>query len=101
MIGRKKPPAVLVTVADLSVVHPGVRVGAVERRGVSRLLKGQNAATDAEGRARVRLDDGSVALVDHSSEIGIDDGKIALTRGRLFVLGAPGAKTEVKLGEVM
>ena len=88
------------TVADLSVVHPGVRVNAAERRGVLAAAAGAQVETDPEGRARLRLDDGTTAIVDRATDLKVDDDKLELrSHGRMFVLGAPDAKAEVKIGE--
>ena len=89
-----------VTVADLSVVHPGVNVNEGERRGLVRIAPGQRVETDAQGRARIRLDDGTVVLIDRSTKISVDDAKISLDSGRLFVEGVVGARAEISVGEV-
>lgn len=88
------------TVADLSVVHPGVRANDAERRGLSRLAPGQKLETDAQGRARLRLDDGTLVLIDHSTQLVVGDAKVELGSGRLFVEGALGARAEIAIGEV-
>ncbi len=89
-----------VTVADLSVVHPGVNVNEGERRGLVRIAPGQRVETDAQGRARIRLDDGTVVLIDRSTKISVDDAKISLESGRLFVEGVVGARAEISVGDV-
>lgn len=83
------------SVADLSVVHPGVHVNTAERRGLVRLAAGEKVQTDAEGRARLRFDDGAVLLLDRSTEVTVGETKAELLKGRLFVVGTPGAHTEV------
>jgi tetratricopeptide (TPR) repeat protein len=98
-LSRPKSTVGPASVADLSVVHPGVKAAGVEARGLVRLHSGAKAETDPTGRARIRLDDGSVAVLDRSSRASVGAGEITLEAGRLFVIGAEGAKTEVKLGE--
>lgn len=88
------------SVADLSVVHPGVRVNDAERRGLARLAPGQRVETDAQGRARVRLDDGTLVLIDRATQLTVDDAKVSLNRGRLFVEGVLGARAEISVGDV-
>lgn len=87
------------TVADLSIVHPGVSVNGAEQRGLVRLRPDQKLETDAEGRARLRMDDGTLVLVDRSTKITVGDGKVELTAGRLFVQGAPNARAEISIAE--
>ena len=88
------------SVADLSVVHPGVRVNGAERRGLARLAPGQRVETDAQGRARVRLDDGTLVLIDRATQLTVDDAKVSLISGRLFVEGVLGARAEISIGDV-
>jgi tetratricopeptide (TPR) repeat protein len=87
------------TVADLSVVHAGVRVESHERRGVSRVVAGAKVATDASGRARLRLDDGTSAVVDRATELGVAENEISLDKGRLFLVGVRDAHSSVKIGD--
>lgn len=96
---RPKATRSAITVADLSVVHPGVKVDEIERRGLVRLRSGQRLVTDAQGRARLRLDDGTLVLVDRSTELGIGDGKVELKAGRVFVEGAAAARAEIVVGD--
>jgi hypothetical protein len=99
-VARPKTTTASATVADLSVVHPGVKVSDVERRGLSRLAEKSVVATDSEGRARLRLDDGTRPgrSLDEARG-GIDE--IQLESGRLFVLGVSGARSKLKLGEAV
>lgn len=92
--GRPLPP----TVADLSAVHPGVTIAGAEVRRVQRLSRGDVVETDAEGRARLRLDDGTAAVIDRSTKLTITEGGIALERGRMFLQGAVGARAAIDLG---
>ncbi len=101
LVTRTKASVAPATVADLSVVHPGVKVEDVERRGLTRLSVGAHVTTDADGRGRLRLDDGSVALLDRGTNVVVSVNEIALDSGRLFLIGAPGAQTKVKLGDAV
>ncbi len=92
--GRPLPP----TVADLSAVHPGVTAAGAPVRRVQRLSRGDVVETDAEGRARLRLDDGTAAVIDRSTKFTINEGGIALERGRVFLQGAAGARAAIDLG---
>ncbi|MCE7889424.1 MAG: VWA domain-containing protein [Sorangiineae bacterium PRO1] len=88
------------SVADLSVVHPSVRVDGAERRGLVRLAPGNKIETDPQGRARLRLDDGTLVLVDKSTALSVGEAKVELGSGRLFVEGVLGARAEISIGEV-
>ena len=85
------------TVADLEAVHAGVTVSGDEVRGVRRLAAGDPVRTDAEGRARLRLDDGTSCILDRDTELVVGDQGLELERGRVFVLGAPGATSTVRV----
>ncbi len=87
------------TAADLSAVHAGVTVAGAEVRKLTRVAVGQTVATDEDGRARLRLDDGTAIVLDRATELSLTDKGITLARGRIFVEGAPGARTEIGLGE--
>ncbi len=101
-LGRPLVP----TVADVQAVHAGVVVGPVggpvgggsEVRRVRRLALGDSIETDADGRARLRLDDGTAFVIDRGTRLVLKAGGVTLERGRLFVLGAPGARSEVDVG---
>src|SRR5262245_36218302 len=87
------------TVADLEVVQAGVEANGEPLVGVRRLAAGERVATDGDGRARLRLDDGTSFILDRGTRIELKVAALRLEQGRLFVRGAPGAKTEVKAGE--
>lgn len=98
--GSAPPPSkpLVDTVADLQAVHAGVTArGASVRRG-ERLAAGDAVETDADGRGRIRLDDGTVIIVDRKTRLTASAGGIALSAGRVFVQGAPGAHTALDLG---
>lgn len=88
----------VVSLGEIQVVHPEVRVGARQVRGVLRFASGQVIETGASGRARIRIDDGTSLVMDRSTALLTSEKGIELKTGRLFVLGAPSARTEVSMG---
>ncbi len=92
---RTLPP----TVADLETVHSGVAVKGEARVGVTRLSVGDAIVTDGEGRARVRLDDGTSAVIDQNTKLSVTEHGLSLDSGRIFVLGATSAHTRLQLGK--
>ena len=87
------------TVADLSPVHAGVRLGDRGVRALSRVRAGDTLETDAAGRARLRLDNGASLLVDVDTRVVVTgDAAARLERGRLFVVGAGAAPTAIDVG---
>ncbi len=92
---------VVFSVGEVRAVHARVSLGEREVRGVRRLSDGDVVATGAHGRARVRLDDGAVLAVDGDTRFRVGGKRITLERGRIFVIGGPGARTEVALGGVI
>ena len=94
------------TLGDLQAVHAGVSVGGADVRKERRLTAGDAVETDAEGRGRLRLDDGTVVLLDASTRLEVKGGgegaalSLAVTKGRVFVQGAPGARASIDVGGV-
>ena len=86
------------TTADIRAMHADVHVGKREIRGTARLADGDHVTTGADGRARVRLDDGTLVVVDGSTELTLGGTGITLARGRLFVQGGATSHTEVVVG---
>lgn len=89
---------VVLTTGDVRAMHAGVRLGTQEVRGTARLVDGDTLETGADGRARVRLDDGTVMVVGGSTRLTLQQGKVALAAGRLFVVGGPSARAELTVG---
>lgn len=86
------------TVADLSAIHAHVSAGGDDVRKVRRLSIDDVVETDTDGRARLRLDDGSSFVIDRGTKLRLTKAGITLERGRVFAQGALGARTEVDLG---
>lgn len=89
--------SVQTTVGDLQSLHADVRVRGREIRGNVRLLDGDDVKTDGGGRARLRLDDGTIVIVDGSAELALHGSRITLSRGRVFVQAGASSRTEVVL----
>ena len=97
--GRRAPGVGLpTTVADLQAVHAGVTLRGAPVRGVARASVQDTIETGPDGRARLRLDDGTQIVIDRASKLTLDPGGVTLLAGRVFVLGAPGARTEIDVG---
>ncbi len=87
------------TVADLRSLHAEVLVRGREVRGSARLVDGDDVKTTPSGRARVRLDDGTLVIVDGDAELTIKGHRLALARGRVFVQAGAASRTEVAFGD--
>ena len=83
------------TVADLQTVHAGVSLDDGLVLGVVRIDEGASVESKPEGRARLRLDDGTQIVMDGDTKLIVKAGHVAVERGRIFVLGAEGAKTQL------
>jgi len=89
------------TVADVQPVHAGVTVAGAPVRKLQRVADGGEVETADDGRARIRLDDGTMMVVAGSTKVRLSAGKATLDRGKLFVMGGEGARTEVTVGEAV
>ncbi|MBI5534227.1 MAG: VWA domain-containing protein [Deltaproteobacteria bacterium] len=99
VLGRKpKPQTVALTVADLQAVHVGVSADDTQVRQLSRVRDGGSVKTEADGRARLRLDDGTSFVVGGNSRIAVKATSIRLEAGRVFAQAPAGVRTEVDLG---
>ena len=91
--------SVSATVADLQVVHEGVQLDAEDVLQVHRVAQGGVIETKPEGRARLRLDDGTNVIIDGGTKLMAMAGQIRLDQGRLFVVGGVAARTLIEMGE--
>ncbi len=89
--------AIKTTVGDLESLHAEVMVRGAEVRGSARLRDGDDVKTAAGGRARIRLDDGTLVIVDGNTEITLRGERVTLTKGRLFVQAGAASRTEVAI----
>lgn len=94
---RGAPPPFF-TVGDIRAVHAEVTVSGRPTQGERRLSDGDSVATGPDGRARVRLDDGTLVAIDGATRFTLHGNRLSLETGRLFVQGGPLARTEVALG---
>ncbi|HKO52107.1 MAG TPA: VWA domain-containing protein [Polyangiaceae bacterium] len=94
--GSAQAPLVF-TVGDIRAVHADVMVGRRAVQGEQRLSDGDSVATGPDGRARVRLDDGTIVAVDAATRFTLHGSKLELETGRVFVQGGVAARTEVTL----
>jgi hypothetical protein len=93
--------AMSTTVGDLRTLHSDVRVRGREIRGSARLHDGDDVKSGPDGRARLRLDDGTVLLLDANTELTLKDQRISITRGRLFAQAGAASKTEIALRDAV
>jgi len=89
------------TVADVHVLHADVRVRERELRGDARLRDGDEVKTGPNGRARLRLDDGTTVVVDTETTLTLRGARLGLARGRVFVQAGAASRTEVALAEAV
>jgi len=86
------------TVADLKPVHAGVAVGGQSVNWLRRVGLGDKLVTDADGRARLRLDDGTSAVLDRNTSVIITPKGFRLEQGRAQVQSPSGAHPQLELG---
>ena len=99
LLGCSDEMKVGATVADLQVVHEGVQLDGRDVLRVHRLSEGMVVETKPDGRARLRLDDGTMVIVDGATKLMVSAGHGRLDLGRIFVVGGLGARTTFELGE--
>ncbi|MBX3232148.1 MAG: VWA domain-containing protein [Labilithrix sp.] len=85
------------TVGDLRSLHADVSVQGKAALGDTRLRDGDDVKTGPEGRARMRLDDGTVVIVAGDTELTLKGQKLLLAKGRLFVQAGTSSRTEVAI----
>jgi Flp pilus assembly protein TadD len=86
---------VVMTMGEVQAVHADVRVRGKAVSGVARLSAGDAIETGDDGRGRLRLDDGTVIVLDRATRLVVQPEAVALEKGRLFVQGAPSARTSI------
>jgi tetratricopeptide (TPR) repeat protein len=91
-------PRVVYTFGEVQTVHAELRVGEREVRGVARFGAGEVIATGADGRGRMRLDDGTSVVIDRNTRLKLGANGLELETGRIFVQGAARARTALTLG---
>ena len=96
---KSKKTELATTVADLQVVHMAVSVADAPAHGLVRVPDRAVVQTTDQGRARLRLDDGTWFVVPGTTKVNVEMGRATLDSGKLFALGAPGVRTEVGLGK--
>ncbi|NUP05690.1 MAG: VWA domain-containing protein [Polyangiaceae bacterium] len=97
---KPRPPIhteLVATIADLAPVHASVTVGSDQVRERRRLAKDDVIETSADGRARLRLDDGTSVILDGATKLVLTGDGVRLEAGRVFVTTGP-AKSTIDLG---
>lgn len=90
--------AVSATLADLKPVHAGVTVDGQSVLWLRRVALDDKLVTDADGRARLRLDDGTSAVLDRNTRLVITAKGFRLEQGRAHVTSPTGAHPVIELG---
>lgn len=89
------------TVGDLVAVHPDVSAGGQLVEGERRLSLGDAVQTGKEGRARARLDDGTLVAMDAGTRLKLGQDRLELEAGRIFVQAGVAASTRIQMGEAV
>jgi Flp pilus assembly protein TadD len=96
----QEPRRIYVTLGELQAVHAEVTLGVELVRDARRFSAGDHIGTGKDGRARARLEDGTSLVLDRDSLFVAGEGGLTLEGGRLFIQGAPLARTDVISGAV-
>lgn len=88
------------TLADLKPVHAGVAVDGERVQWLRRVSLGERIATDDDGRARLRLDDGTSAVLDRRTALLVTAKGFKLEQGRAHLTTPSGAHPLIELGGV-
>lgn len=73
------------TVGDLSSVHDDVKVEGALVRGSVRVSTQDRIVTGSSGRARIQLDSGATVAVHGETRFRLEEGRLVLEEGRVFV----------------
>lgn len=88
------------SVGELQVVHAELRIGKRELRGTLRFAVGDVIESGPDGRARIRLDDGTRVIMDRATRMKVGASGLSLEAGRIFVQAGDAARSQVALGDV-
>lgn len=88
------------TLGDLKPVHAGVTVGGARAQWLRRVGLGDRIATDADGRARLRLDDGTSVVLDRETSLVLTAQGFRLERGRAHVTSPTGSRPVIDLADL-
>ncbi len=88
------------TLADLKPVHAGVTVAGERVQWLRRVALGEKVATDADGRARLRLDDGTSVVLDRNTTLVVTAKGFRLEQGRAHVTSPTGSHPVLELGDL-
>jgi tetratricopeptide (TPR) repeat protein len=103
LLGRafhREQGTAVATLGDLKPVHAGVTVGTERVQWLRRLALGDKVTTDADGRARLRLDDGTSVVLDRRTVLVVTPKGFRLEEGRAYVTAPSGAHPRIELGEL-
>lgn len=89
--------ALTATLADLKPVHAGVTVGGQRVQWLRRMTLDDKLVTDADGRARLRLDDGTGAVLDRNTTLVVTAKGFRLEQGRVHLTTPSGAHPVIDL----
>ncbi len=88
------------TLADVKPVHAGVTVSGERVQWLRRIALDQRLATDDDGRARLRLDDGTSAVLDRKTNLVVTAKGFRLEQGRAHVVSPMGSHPVLEVGDV-
>ena len=82
-------------------VHAGVMVGGESVQWLRRVSLNERVTTDADGRARLRLDDGTAAVLDRNTTLVITAKGFRLEQGRAHLTSPSGSHPQIELGGML
>jgi tetratricopeptide (TPR) repeat protein/Mg-chelatase subunit ChlD len=86
------------TLADLKPIHAGVSVDGARVQWLRRVSLDDKVVTDADGRARLRLDDGTSAVLDRDTTLVVTAKGFRLEQGRAHLISPTGSHPLIELG---